>query len=632
MPVPPKKERPVVFWLLLGLGLAHSLLYVLLAPPWQHYDEPTHFEYAWLIANRLHLPQLDEYDQNMRREVAASMAEHVFFHESGVIPDLLAQDEPIWIGISELSHPPLYYILVAVPLWLLRSTDIVLQLYAARLVSLLMYLSVIGFAYQLICEIFPSISPLRWLIPGFLVFLPAFTDLMTAVNNDVGAVFFLSLFSWLAVRTIMRGVSIWRLVGLVGAAIAGMWTKNTAGIAVLLTPVVLVLACWPQRWSAQLGIASLLGGAVLLLTVFQWDGVAAWYPSSSQTGHINPSMPETPWGQRAFCLQITPANPDPQIIQFVTRQDIAALRGTTVTLGAWIWATESAFTNLPVLYDSLNTTSRAVQVGETPTFYTLTATISGDTNDIQIILRPMPSWRTDVSRTVCYDGVMLIQQDHIPGTPTLLDSQGRQLGWQKQVWTNLARNGSAENTIPTTHPWVDRWISTYARRSSVHFVASICEWERTGWAHRVTAQRLLSSFWATFAWNSVHLAGGWYITLIVITLVGMSGAVVMWIRLIRHPSSWRQNRTALFLTLIGLLIWGNTFLRPFPFSSPASPFLPVARYAYPAIIPSALALVGGWWVLTPKRFRRWFPLALFSFLVLLDMVSPLTVLLFFYGR
>jgi len=33
---------------ILVLALANGLLYLVLVPPWQHYDEPTHFEYAWL--------------------------------------------------------------------------------------------------------------------------------------------------------------------------------------------------------------------------------------------------------------------------------------------------------------------------------------------------------------------------------------------------------------------------------------------------------------------------------------------------------------------------------------------------------------------------------------------------------
>ena len=42
--------------LLVCLSFIRGLLYVSLVPPWGHYDEPTHFEYVWLIANRLSDP------------------------------------------------------------------------------------------------------------------------------------------------------------------------------------------------------------------------------------------------------------------------------------------------------------------------------------------------------------------------------------------------------------------------------------------------------------------------------------------------------------------------------------------------------------------------------------------------
>ena len=76
--------------IILVLGLVHGLLYVFLEPPWQHYDEPTHFEYAWLIANRAALPQGDDFDQGMRREVAASMLEHGFFNNLSYRPNLVS--------------------------------------------------------------------------------------------------------------------------------------------------------------------------------------------------------------------------------------------------------------------------------------------------------------------------------------------------------------------------------------------------------------------------------------------------------------------------------------------------------------------------------------------------------------
>ena len=62
----------------LTLALIHGTLYLSIVPPWDHYDEPTHFEYGWLIADRLRLPKAGETDQALQREIAASMLEQGF--------------------------------------------------------------------------------------------------------------------------------------------------------------------------------------------------------------------------------------------------------------------------------------------------------------------------------------------------------------------------------------------------------------------------------------------------------------------------------------------------------------------------------------------------------------------------
>jgi len=182
--------------LILVVGLLHGLLYVFLVPPWQHYDEPAHFEYAWLLANRSGLPKSGDYDQTMRRAVATSMIEHNFFHNLDFLPDLESKTEPIWIGISQLDDPPFYYLLVSLPLRLLSSWDVTWQLYAARFISLNLYLVSILTAWGIISELVPVGNPLVWMVPASMALLPGYIDLMTAVNNDVGATVLFSLFLW----------------------------------------------------------------------------------------------------------------------------------------------------------------------------------------------------------------------------------------------------------------------------------------------------------------------------------------------------------------------------------------------------------------------------------------------------
>src|SRR3954468_13959322 len=86
--------------LVLLIALCQGVLYLCLQPPWQHYDEPTHFEYAWLIAHHPGLPTFGAVDQAARRDIAASMIQYDFFRN---IPwPALLTNGPIEIGVSEL--------------------------------------------------------------------------------------------------------------------------------------------------------------------------------------------------------------------------------------------------------------------------------------------------------------------------------------------------------------------------------------------------------------------------------------------------------------------------------------------------------------------------------------------------
>jgi hypothetical protein len=603
------------------------LIYVSVIPPWGHYDEPTHFEYAWLIANRLSLPQVDDYDQGMRREVASSMVEHRFFRDMRLRPNLMMRDDFVWTGISELKHPPLYYLLLAFPLRLVRHADVRVQLYVARLISLLLYLSSIWIGYGVTGELVPAGHPLRWIVPGVMALLPAYTDLMAAVNNDVGAVVLFSLFLWGGIRTITRGVSAWRLSWVVGTAMLCAWTKNTASIALVLLPVVLALALvkriWKWWWVAGPAIA-----VSLTLALFGWGDAASWYRSMLQAGATSRRRADAPLGLRALVVQAGSESPAIRVSQFLPEQDIKDLQGTTLTLGAWVWASRPAKVRSPMLYDGQQHSAQVVEVDVEPIFYAITTTISANANQVQVILHPWIDAIGGEDIAIYYDGVVLAEGARSE-VPIFDDTRCLAGMWDGRAFANKVRNGSAERVGPRVRAWAEIPLTKYVRRSPSQSLISLLDWEYTGWVHRITARRLFQSFWARFGWNQTGVPETWYWVLGALTALGVTGSLVA---LTKVKREWprRTMRALGLLMLAGIMLWGNAFLRPHPVYP--APYLPVARYAYPAIVPTVLALVGGWWALMPRRSRRWLPLAVFSALVALDVASLWAVWIFFYGR
>ncbi|MFQ5613651.1 MAG: ArnT family glycosyltransferase [Anaerolineae bacterium] len=618
-------------WWILGFALLRGLFYIFIVPPWQHYDEPTHFEYAHLIADRLALPQRGDFDQKFRREVAASMVEAEFFRGLDYRPNLLAQEEPVSIGISELKHPPLYYMWLAVPLRLIRHTDVVFQLHVARFVSLLLYLFSIWVAYRLVGELVGPDHILRWAVPGMMAVLPALTDLMTAVNNDVGAIAIFSLFLWGSVRLVMRGVSAMNLAWMVGTALLCLWTKNTAAIAVILAPLVVMVAARPRPWPRWVWALFLGLGAIALAAVLVWDNAAAWYRETDQPAATRRPVDLAPVGEQVFALEIIPDEPARQVRQQLLAEDVQALQGQTVTFGAWMWASTNVWVRTPTVTDEAGSFWEPVEVGVTPAFHAITATIAADAERVGVIVRPLLDFQRMEPITVYFDGLVLVEGEW-PSTepPRFADVQGGRGQWGKRTFVNRLRNGSAERAWPRFRPPAEITLKKFTRRSPTQILTSVLDWRQTGWVHRASLVTLFQTFWARFGWGHVGLPVGWYWALAGVSALALGGAVVGLARLWRSDQPLATKRAVILLLLAGLLVWAIAFLRPHPLVS--TPVIPAARYAYPAIIPTVLALVVGWLTLAPPRVRTWSIIGLLAGLVFVDIVSVLTLLDFFYGR
>ncbi|MGH2542692.1 MAG: DUF2142 domain-containing protein, partial [Ardenticatenaceae bacterium] len=373
------------------------------------------FEYAWLIADLGRLPGEEDIAPRARRELAASMAAHDFYRDL-TLPNLLPDDQAIGIGVVELSHPPLYYALVSLPLRLLRHLDMESQLYVARGLSLLLFLLFILASAAIMRELTPPGHPLRWAVPLALTLLPPFVSHMTAVNNDVGAVLAFTLFLWAAVRTLSRGLSPARLLWLVGAALLAAAVKSTSALALLLAPVVVAVALWRQRdwpwrwfWAGSLALLTL--AALLLL---EWSGAAYWYADEGASGlapHLRPlaaegdallqealapvaargnppaptvarvAVADAPDGDHALFLE-SGEEEAVRLLNPLAPEDVQALRGEPVTLGGWLWAvTPTSHLPAPGLLTSpanslaLDLQTTTMNVSTTPTFFSATYTI-----------------------------------------------------------------------------------------------------------------------------------------------------------------------------------------------------------------------------------------------------------------
>jgi hypothetical protein len=624
-------------YLLLGgvllVALVHGLIYLFIMPPWQHYDEPTHFEYAWLIANHPGLPKPGDYDQSMRREVALSMIEHGFFRDGNINIDLNAQEQPIQIGYPQLDDPPFYYLLVSLPLRLAKSWNVTQQLYLGRFVSLILFLVTIFAAWGIGKEITPPGNQLRWILPATVALVPAFADLMTSVNDDVGAIALFSLFLWGSVRIMKRGFSFFGLWWVVVTAALCYFTKSTVYLSLALLPLVFLAAILSRSrpWMAWSALAIMLFFG--LFAVVSWGDAANWYRSTDQEGPTRIQNSKATLGEHVFQLEayagVSPSWNQP-LYQPIPQKTVQELRGKTITLGAWIWASQPADVPTPQLRDGKRSYGQSITVSSAPKFYAFHVEIPEDIGRLWITIDPGAD-NSGKNMRLYYDGLVLADGAYpVDRSPVFYDSAADRGEWGGVGFVNLLRNPSAEFAGLRIRTWFDdlgtKIFPLYNRPS--FFLSYLTDWIGVNWHYKAVGARLFRTFWGKFGWGDISLMGHKpYRVILIFTLAGILGALF---GIPRFRSSLPGNVLfVFFLAILGIFLLA--FFRGANHITTNWFYLPVARYIYPAIIPTILVLCIGWWEILRGagqvfRLPKWGQYGLyFGLFLFLDIFSLISI-------
>lgn len=625
-------QRPI-FWIVV-LGIIHGLLMVFVMPPWQHYDEPTHFEYAWLIAHNLRLPEPGDVSASMRREVAASMVEHGFFDNLDFKPHLLGKPHEIWLGISQLADPPGYYLVASLPLLFFPFLDVTTQLTLARLVSLGLYALTLVCGYGIARELTPANHPLQWLVPLTMALLATFTDLMTAVNNDVGATLAFSIFLWIGVRIVRHGLNLKRLAALSLISLLCLFVKSNVWIAIPLAAGLLLFMASHSirlRWVVWAGTVTIMGLA--LVGALNWGDAARWYRHTTAPDADEPTrqrMASAPLGDHALVIPIQNAQETPlTLYQPLSPSQVAQLQGRSVTLAGWAWADALTQIDSPALWVDRQVKTKRLQVTTLPQFWAFQASIPQGASQIQIVVNP--GFAEGEEATHLYlDGITLVKgRRPLDQTPVFDGSQASSGTWGGQPIHNLARNASYESAWVTLKP---RWDSWLRRNTSIHLnraLSALQDYSTFGWVFRWSAVNLFESFWGRFGWNHISIPRPWYLLGFFLSVSGLAGTLYRLAHRWKHwPSAYKAALA--WLASAAIVIWLQALTRmAFPVWGQRL-FLPSARYAYPAIVPTVLALTAGWTVFVkrPPATRLWLALWVLA-LITLDLVSILTIIRFY---
>jgi hypothetical protein len=261
-----------------------------------------------------------------------------------------------------------------------------------------------------------------------------------------------------------------------------------------------------------------------------------------------------------------------------------------------MWASEPITVAGPALSDYTQTSHGSVTLSTQPAFYAWSATLAADAQSAQIVLQPSPESALTHPVAIYYDGIVLTPGERpLDQAPVFAGPAADRGTWGGAVFVNYARNPSAEAAWFSVRPWAEALARRVAENhiSPTILVGGLLDWSSTSGLYTTTASRLFNTFWGSFAWGHVALPRIWYNSLAWITGLGVLAAGL------RLARSWRWlgrvcQIALLWLGLALAAIWGIVLVRGlFTIFDPV-PYIPTARYAYPAIIPTLLLLVAGW--------------------------------------
>lgn len=294
--------------LLLAISLIRGCLYAAIVPPWQAPDENGHFEHVWLIAHLGRLPTPSDISLTFERELLSSLYE---WRYGDFIGRPLPSQMPARLGDlpgnifalgsrSALNRFSLAYIWAALFVWPLEHQDLLLQLYAARLSSVVLNVGIVWLAWHIFQQLLPRRPRLVAAMTAFVVFLPQHTFINASVGDGPLAELFacLVLYGWLRLFQYGR---VRDVITIVSGTILGLWTKKTDAflipLDVAMTAVFLrhvgLRRLWRQRTLQWVPFISIIGGTLILLGWGVWRTPVGYWIRYTLQGWW--SAPEIYW-------------------------------------------------------------------------------------------------------------------------------------------------------------------------------------------------------------------------------------------------------------------------------------------------------------------------------------------------
>ena len=198
-------------------------------PDWQAPDEPAHYNYIASVTSGEFLPVIEMGDWN--NEYLEELKAQDF------APDIISELDSVQY---ENHQPPLYY-WIASPVFILSNGN----LFAIRMVSVLMALITVALSYQISITIFPQQSHIALAAMSLVAFLPQNVHMLASVNNDALAGLVIAVIMLLCIKYLKgENVKLWQIGLATGIAFI---TKTTIYFMAGVVLIVIFMHWWQSK-------------------------------------------------------------------------------------------------------------------------------------------------------------------------------------------------------------------------------------------------------------------------------------------------------------------------------------------------------------------------------------------------
>lgn len=270
--------------IILSATLILGIIYIIIIPPWQSPDEPTHFEYAKVLAEG-DPPWSPRPRPEIQKKIIVSMDHYdywryVLVEDPYPLPSNFKETPFLFIAPSQIGkNPPIYYLLASWVLRLSSNLSIESELYRLRALSLLFSILTIAFVWACAGEIFGRSSPICPAAAGVTALLPQFMVIGTSISPDPCVNLFGAGAIYLVLRFQRRGFTFSRILVLLLWHGVGLLINYKFMIMISVLPgVVLIHLCWQRGETLAFKKLILWSVVIILMLLLSYSGLVWYFP------------------------------------------------------------------------------------------------------------------------------------------------------------------------------------------------------------------------------------------------------------------------------------------------------------------------------------------------------------------